>query len=119
MYLSSSLLSSDQVCRPGCGRSGPITIDPDGLGLQVRCPACQKQGREWYGSLSLAQPPVRQFWQEQSKIRLLPTQDIEIGGRLGLVVPFASVSSQAGMAVVLARDTYEVLRVSGTHSGAQ
>lgn len=112
-------LALGQIPCPGCGRSGPITIDPDGLGLQVRCPACQKQGREWYGSLSLAQPPVRQFWQEQGKIRLLPTQDIEIGGRLGLVVPFASVSSQAGMAVVLARDTYEVLRVSGTHSGAQ
>jgi RNA polymerase sigma-70 factor (ECF subfamily) len=102
----------------GCGRSWPITIDPDGHGFQVCCPVCQKRGREWYGSLSLAQPPVRQFWQEQDKIRLLPTQDIEIEGRQGLVVPFESVSSQAGIAVVLARDTYEVLRVESTHSGA-
>jgi hypothetical protein len=62
---------------------------------------------------------VRQFWQEQDKIRMLPTQDIEIRGRLGLVVPFESVSSQAGIAVVLARDTYEILRVARTHSGEQ
>jgi RNA polymerase sigma-70 factor (ECF subfamily) len=103
----------------GCGRSWPITIDPDGHGFQVGCPACQKQGREWYGSLSLAQQPVRQFWQEQDKIRLLPTYGIETDGRLGLVVPFESVSSQAGIAVVLARDTYEVLRIVSTHSGAQ
>jgi len=92
---------------------------PHPTSLQVRCPACQKQGREWYGSLSLAQPPVRQFWQEQDKIRLLPTQNIEIGGRLGLVVPFASVSNQAGIAVVLAQDTYEILHVVGTHSVEQ
>ena len=112
-------LALGQIPCPGCGQSGPITIDPDGLGLQVRCPVCQKQGREWYGSLSLAQSPVRQFWQEQNKIRLLPTQDIETEGRLGLVVPFESVGSQARIAVVLARDTYEVLRVVGTHSGEQ
>ncbi len=60
---------------------------------------------------------VRQFWQAQDKIRLLPTQDIETEGRLGLVVPFESVSSQARIAVVLAQDTYEVLRVIGTHTG--
>jgi len=110
-------LALGQIPCTGCGQSWPITIDPDGHGFQVCCAACQKQGREWYGSLSLAQPPVRQFWQEQDKIRLLPTQSIEIGGRLGLVVPFESVSSQAGMAVVLARDTYEILRVVSTHSG--
>jgi len=110
-------LALGQIPCTGCGRSCPITIDPDGHGFQVCCPACQKQGREWYGSLSLAQLPVRQFWQEQDKIRLLPTRGIETGGRLGLVVPFESVSSQAKIAVVLAQDTYEVLRVIGTHSG--
>ena len=112
-------LALGQIPCTGCGRSWPITIDPDGGGFQVCCPACQKQGREWYGSLSLAQGPIRQFWQEQDKIRLLPTRGIETGGRLGLVVPFESVSSQAGIAVVLARDTYEVLRIVSTHSGAQ
>jgi RNA polymerase sigma factor (sigma-70 family) len=112
-------LALRQLPCPGCGRSWPITIDPDGHGLQVCCAACQKQGREWYGSLSLAQRPVRQFWQEQDKIRLLPTQNIETGGRLGLVVPFESVSSQAGIAVVLAQDTYEILRVVRTHSREQ
>jgi len=110
-------LALGQIPCPGCGRSCPITIDPDGHGFQVCCPVCQKQGREWYGSLSLAQPQVQQFWQEQDKIRLLPTQDIETGSRLGLLVQFESVSSQAGIAVVLARDTYEILRVVGTHSG--
>src|SRR5215469_4765573 len=112
-------LALGRIPCPGCGRSGPITVDPDGHGFQVCCPACQKQGREWYGSLSLAQPLVRQFWQEQGKIRLLPTQNIETGGRPGLVVPFESVSSQAGIAVVLARDTYEILRVVRTHSRDQ
>ena len=84
-------LALGQLPCTGCGRSWPITIDPDGHCLQVYCTECQKQGREWSGSLSLAQRPVRQFWQEQDKIRLLPTQNIEIGGRLGLVVPFESV----------------------------
>jgi len=112
-------LALGQIPCTGCGRSWPITIDPDGHGFQVCCPVCQKRGREWYGSLSLAQPPVRQFWQEQDKIRLLPTRGIETGGRLGLVVPFESVSSQAGISVVLAHDTYEVLRVVRTHSGEQ
>jgi RNA polymerase sigma-70 factor (ECF subfamily) len=112
-------LALGQIPCTGCGRSWPITIDPDGSGFKVCCPACKKQGREWYGSLSLAQPPVRQFWQEQDKIRMLPTQDIEIGGRLGLVVPFESVSRQAGIAVVLARDTYEILRVAGTDTWEQ
>ena len=110
-------LALGQIPCTGCGRSRPITIDPDGLGFQVCCPACQKQGREWYGSLSLAQQPVRQFWQEQEKIRLLPTHGIETGGRLGLVVPFESVSSQARIDVVLAQDTYEALRIVSTHSG--
>jgi RNA polymerase sigma factor (sigma-70 family) len=112
-------LALRQLPCTGCGRSLPIAIDPDGHGFQVCCTACQKQGWEWYGSLSLAQRPVRQFWQEQDKIRLLPTQDIEIGGRLGLVVPFESVGSQAGIAVVLAQDTYEILRVVRTYSGEQ
>jgi RNA polymerase sigma factor (sigma-70 family) len=112
-------LALGQIPCTGCGRSCPITIDPDGHGFQVCCPVCQKQGREWYGSLSLAQGPVRQFWQEQDKIRLLPTRGIETGGRLGLVVPFESVSSQAGISVVLAHDTYEVLRIVRTHSGEQ
>jgi RNA polymerase sigma factor (sigma-70 family) len=94
-----------------CGCLLPITISPDHHLLQVYCSTCQISQRETPYSLSLAQPAVRRFWQEQKKIRRLSERTIEVAGRPVIVTEFESVSSQMTVAVILAQDTYELLQV--------
>ena len=59
---------------------------------------------------------MRQFWHEQRRIRRLPEQAVEAEGRPAIVTVFEGVSSQATIAVVLAQDTYEMIRIVEDHS---
>ncbi len=109
-------LATRQISCTGCGRLLPITISADHHLLLVCCPTCQLTQWESPSSLSLAQAAVRQFWHEQRRIRRLPEQAVEAEGRPAIVTVFESVSSQTTIAVVLAQDTYEMLRIVGDHS---
>jgi RNA polymerase sigma factor (sigma-70 family) len=109
-------LATRQIPCAGCGRLLPIAISPDHRILQVCCSTCQFSGMESPYSLSLAQAVVRRFWQEQRRIRRLPEQAVEAAGRPAIVTEFESVNSRATIAVVLAQDTYEMLRIVADHS---
>ncbi|HEV2459293.1 MAG TPA: hypothetical protein VGS80_13115, partial [Ktedonobacterales bacterium] len=47
------------------------------------------------------------------RMRALPTREIEFAGRPALVTGFESVAEHAHLALISARDTWEVLRVHG------
>lgn len=111
-----SSLATRQLPCTTCGCLLPITISPDCHLLQVSCSTCQIYQRETLYSLSLAQPLMRQFWQEQKRIRRRSERTVEVEGRPAIVTEFESVSSQMTIAVVLAQDTYELLQIVKDHS---
>ena len=54
---------------------------------------------------------TRSFQRDEPRIRLLPAQELERDGRPAIVTTFESVTTRARLAVVSARDTYEVLHI--------
>jgi RNA polymerase sigma factor (sigma-70 family) len=100
----------------GCGQMTPIHLHPDASGFRASCPRCHTPAQEENSTFSLAQTQVRRFWHEQGRIRRLPRQEVEADGRPALAIPFESITSQAGITVVLARDTHEVLRIVEDHA---
>jgi hypothetical protein len=62
--------------------------------------------------LVLALPQGRRFWREHSRIRSLPSYEIETRGRRAIVTRFESVGEYAHFEVISALDTYETLGIS-------
>jgi RNA polymerase sigma-70 factor (ECF subfamily) len=82
-------------------------------GLFHLCKHCSPARSSWSSleGLVLALPETRSFQRDEPRIRLLPAQELERDGRPAIVTTFESVTTQARLAVVSARDTYEVLHI--------
>lgn len=81
--------------------------------VSILCPSCQCSCLTTLDSMALSLPDGRQFQQVHSRIRTLPTQEIEAEGRLALITRFESVTDSATLTVVSDDATYETLRIYG------
>lgn len=82
-------------------------------GVYVECPTCGPMAHASPWHLTLQTPSALRFWRRHPRMRALPTQEIEYGGRAAIVTGFESAEGAARLEVVSARETYEVLRVFG------
>lgn len=107
-----------------CGQAIPFQRGPLSLaacppsirnqhGLYGRCAACG--GEFWQGlpGLALSLPEGRRFSREHPRIHMLPERQVEAAGRAAIITSYESVTGQARLDVISARDTYELLGVHG------
>jgi RNA polymerase sigma factor (sigma-70 family) len=120
VYYRQGLASGHTICRWG-GHLLPVrTYAPselpgpfrDRYGIFLHCPTCEGLDNTPLSHLTLDLPETRQFWRKHSQMRALPTREIAFAGRPALLTGFESVSDQARLDVISARDTLEVLHVS-------
>jgi hypothetical protein len=64
--------------------------------------------------LALLTPEGHRFWRRHPRIRSLPQREVEVAGRAALLNTFVSVNGSAELAVLSARDSYELLVVRET-----
>jgi len=130
-----ALQNGSIVCE-GCGRSLPVAIGrladspewalsrereerldwqwdtPDRV-VTILCAPCNAVYRTTFGSLALCLPEGKQFLQSHPRIRTLPSQEIEAGGRPAILSRFESVNDNARLTVVSDYETYKILRIDG------
>jgi RNA polymerase sigma-70 factor (ECF subfamily) len=82
-------------------------------GLYVRCDACGEACSTSQRGLVGALPEVRRFWRAHPRMRVLSEYAVDAAGRPAIVTRFESVRERAGLAVVSAVDTFEVLEIDG------
>ena len=82
-------------------------------GIHVYCPWCDSvdSGSPWH--LSLDTPEIQRFWRRHPRMRALPTQAVETGGRPALLIGYESVTDGERLEIVANRATYQTLRVYG------
>ena len=122
-YLAVALTAGNAPCLR-CGRSAATLryMPPEGplrnvRGVHVRCPACRPHLDISLDGLALWHPAGRRFWQQHRRIRTLPEQPQEIGGRSVLVICLESLASAARLEVAIAADSFAVLEVRGSAVG--
>jgi RNA polymerase sigma factor (sigma-70 family) len=81
------------------------------FGWYYHCDTCSDTFNIEIEGIVMALPEIRQFTKEQNRIRQLPTREIEVDGRAALLMTVESVTSQAHIDVMLARDTHETLKI--------
>jgi RNA polymerase sigma-70 factor (ECF subfamily) len=86
-------------------RRDDVRHDAQALGLVADCPRCDEQAWSSAAAIALAQPAVRAFRREHPRIRLAPARRVEHT----LVVRYEDLLGAAGVDVLLARDTLQVL----------
>ncbi len=105
-----------------CGRPLPIHMglepdDPPGLravrGVHTYCTDCLRSDSTRLNNLVLYLAEGQRFWRAHPRLRLLPEREVERDGRAALVIGYESRAAAAGYAVVVARDTYEILHIDG------
>lgn len=103
-----------------CGRPTPVRTRPpedwppamrERRSVHVRCRSCGITPNESLAGLVLILPAGRDFWRRHPRMRHLPEREVEAGGRAAVVTTFESVTGLARLAVVSARDTYEVISI--------
>ena len=116
-----ALFTGRETC-PTCG--GPMRVSllrpearsqawPFAYGLHLRCPACASEDYASSMHLALDTVAAQRFWRRYPRMRLLPAREVALEGRAALATGFESVDQHGRLDLVLARDTYEVLRVEG------
>jgi RNA polymerase sigma-70 factor (ECF subfamily) len=106
-------------CRQ-CGFQVPVqVVRDDRLRLYYSlayCPRCRHEfATTAVTTLADTRPEGRRFRRDNPRARLLPDQELEAGGRPAILTRLQSLTSSAELAVVYARDTLEVLAISGIH----
>lgn len=105
----------------GCGRQAPLRVSPCGASgetegdrdVQTACPRCGAvNGIGTVGAVALATPAGRAFWREHGRIRTLPGRIVDAGVP-AIVTRFESVTGNATLEIVLARDTLDPIGVRG------
>jgi RNA polymerase sigma factor (sigma-70 family) len=79
----------------------------------IRCAVCHTTVVNSLKGLALYLPEGQQFWRVHRRIHALPEREVDAAGRPAVVTSFESLTSQARLDIVCARDTYEVLHVHG------
>jgi RNA polymerase sigma factor (sigma-70 family) len=106
---------------PECGMPGRVTLwqsDEDipapimAYGIAVTCPRCGPidSASPWHLALDTAQ--AIQFWRQHPRMRALPVQTVDFGGRRAVQTGFESSADHARLDIITARDTLEVLHTS-------
>lgn len=89
---------------------GPLR---DVRGVHHRCGACGRRPDASLAALAFWQPEVRRFWREHPRVRTLPERELDVGGCAALLIRFETLAGTAGVDVIHARDTYELLDIHG------
>jgi RNA polymerase sigma-70 factor (ECF subfamily) len=84
-------------------------------GVRVQCATCDPPSFASLHGLTLDLPKVRRFWRIYPRIRSVPERAIEVGGRDALLLRIEDVTGAAGVDVIFARDTFEMLDVHGAN----
>jgi hypothetical protein len=89
-------------------------------GIHARCPVCGIVDMTEIWRLTLDQPVTQRFWRAHPRMRVLPeVGEVEAQGRPAIVTSVVSVSgADARLNLIWARDTLDVLAVSGDPAGA-
>ncbi|MHB8598712.1 MAG: RNA polymerase sigma factor [Ktedonobacteraceae bacterium] len=130
-YYWTGLRDGSVLCE-GCGRMLPVRISgienlPNwvqsiddgtewtrrymGRFVTILCETCRGSFTTTLESLVLELPEGRQFLQTHSRIRTLPSQEVEAEGRRTVVTRHESVTDNATLTAVADYETYRVLRV--------
>ncbi|MFN8488895.1 MAG: RNA polymerase sigma factor [Caldilineaceae bacterium] len=100
-----------------CGQETPIRSgSPPGYpvgssDLYLWCERCQGFSNESWGSLALSLPEVRQFWQENPRMHLIPARRMVIANTPAVLVSFASITSGAQIEAAFATKTFDLIYV--------
>lgn len=108
----------------GCGHPAPVLFftpdeapkwlrDGNRHGVRIACSHCASLTQTYLECLALVLPETQQFIHEHPRIHTLPECEIEIDGRLALVTTFESITDNARLTVISAKDNFEVLRIHG------
>jgi len=101
---------------PWCGHEAPLRISPTILGgnrdVGTDCSQCGRaHGLGTVSAIASLTPRSQAFQRQHGRIRTLPLVEVEAGGVPALVTRFESVTAQAVLEVIVARDTLEVISV--------
>jgi hypothetical protein len=78
---------------------------------------CERCGVRWQFKVDcqlLATPEGRRFWHEHPRIRRLPEREVETGGVPAIVAGYESMTGNAALYGIFARDTFERIDVHVT-----
>jgi RNA polymerase sigma-70 factor (ECF subfamily) len=93
--------------QPGRARSGAA------YRMLAVCPVCAEAVSVSFNGLVEALPPVQRFWHAHERIYTRPPYAVDADGQAALVIRFESVTTAAGLTIVVARDPFRLLRVEG------
>jgi hypothetical protein len=115
-------LAAGWVPCTNCGQPVPLHTEPHPLKARhgsaayrmlAVCPACGEAVSVSLTGLVEALPPVQRFWHEHERIRTLPPYEVDADGQPALVIRFQSVTTAAGLTIVVARDPFRLLHIAG------
>lgn len=122
-YFRAAIAQGEAICR-SCGRITPLRhgfpyYAPPSYhsqrGIHVLCDACGAGSYESLDGLGLSLPEGREFFKKHPRIRTLQQVEVEHNGVPALVTRFEAINDPATFAVILNRDTYEVLEIAGAY----
>ncbi len=87
-----------------------VTWDAQGS-VEARCSHCGSTKRSHPLFQALFTPAGRRFWQDHPQVRAVACREVETDGTPCLLTSFQSLISRARLDVVLAHDTFRVLRI--------
>ncbi len=102
--------SARQVECTRCGSAARLDVHhtDHGPGLASSCAACGEQAWTSAAALALARPEVQALRRERPRLRLSPIREVDVGVP-ALVLRYEDLCGAAGVDVLLARDTLQVL----------
>ena len=118
-FFRAAATGEQQRC-PGCAHPMAVGVREMGTGLATyqdvcqfyaTCAFCQSNCSISWRMLAQSHPEVWQFWQRNPRMFTLPPKRIEAEGADAVVTSFRSTNGRAGIDVITARDTLQVLGV--------
>lgn len=116
-------LERGRIICPSCKTATPLHMTlPEELqddprswtGIHARCKRCGLIDSATLWHLLLDTPEMVRFWRAHPRVRALPEQEIESGGRIAIVSGYQSVADAARLEFVSARDTLAILAIHET-----
>jgi len=79
--------------------------------ITLHCPVCDWASNKSLAGLVIALPEAQHFWREHPRMKILPSQEIDVQGSLAFLTRLQSVTSKAELTVISRRDTFEPVAV--------
>jgi RNA polymerase sigma factor (sigma-70 family) len=96
----------ESTLQPGMPEQASASVRQQ-RGLHVRCDVCGSVCSVSLTGLVLALPAVRQFWQANPRMRMLPNREIEAG----ILTTFQSVTHGASVEVISSADHFDLIGI--------